>query len=70
MNGIIYSKKRLNNKRRRKHMLAKMTEKDLEDGKKINELFLNLSEEGQIMVIAYMSALQDKEVADSTKRAG
>lgn len=48
-------------------MLAKITEKDLEDGKKINELFLNLSEEGQIMVIAYMSALQDKEVADSTK---
>ena len=44
-----------------------MTEKDIQDGKKISELFAILSEDNKNMVIVYLSALRDKELADSSK---
>lgn len=38
------------------------TSKDIEDGKKLNTIFENLTEEGKIMATAYLSALRDKEI--------
>lgn len=43
------------------------SEKDIQDGRKISELFAVLSEENKTMAIVYLSALRDKEVADSNK---
>ena len=44
-----------------------MTKQDIQDGKKIAELFAILSEENKNMAIVYLSALRDKELADSSK---
>lgn len=44
------------------------TNKDIEDGKKLNDLFEVLSDETKAMAIAYLSALRDKEIADSSKK--
>ena len=44
-----------------------MTEKDIQDGKKIAELFAILSENNKNMAMVYLSALRDKELADSSK---
>lgn len=44
-----------------------LLQKDIEDGKKINEIFSNISEESKTMAIVYMSALLDKEMAISQK---
>lgn len=46
-----------------------LTEKDIEDGKKINEIFKSLSPEAKLQAQAYLSALRDKELADE-KKAG
>lgn len=43
------------------------TDKDIEDGKKISSLFSTLSEENKTIAIVYLSALRDKELADSNK---
>ncbi len=48
-------------------MLLELTEKDLEEGKKINEEFSKLSKEGKCMLLGYFSALQDKEATESRK---
>lgn len=40
---------------------------DLEDGKRIVDIFSTLSEENKNMAIVYLSALRDKEIADSFK---
>lgn len=42
-----------------------LTSKDIDDGKKISALFSTLSEENKTMAIVYLSALRDKEIADS-----
>lgn len=39
----------------------------IEDGKKISALFSTLSEENKTMAIVYLSALRDKEIADSAR---
>lgn len=39
-----------------------ITKKDIEEGKKLNTIFENLTEEGKIMATAYLSALRDKEI--------
>lgn len=39
----------------------------IEDGKKISTLFSTLSEENKTMAIVYLSALRDKEIADSAR---
>lgn len=44
-----------------------MSEKDIEDGKKIAALFEELSEIGKIMASVYLSALRDKEQADAKR---
>lgn len=44
------------------------TNRDIDEGKKISALFSTLSEENKTMAIAYLSALRDKEIADSGKR--
>lgn len=48
-------------------MAKTLTNKDIEDGKKLNEIFIVLSEENKSMAIAYLSALRDKEISDSYK---
>lgn len=42
--------------------------KDIEDGKRIADIFATLSEENKNMAIVYLSALRDKEIADSSKK--
>lgn len=43
-----------------------ITSKDIDDVKRIHELFQVLSEKDKIKAIVYLSALRDKEIADST----
>lgn len=45
-----------------------LTERDITDGKKISEIFALLSEENKNMAIVYLSALRDKEIADSSRQ--
>ena len=40
---------------------------DIEDGKRIVDIFATLSEENKNMAIVYLSALRDKEITDSYK---
>lgn len=44
-----------------------LLDRDIEDGKRISDIFSNLSEENKTMAIVYLSALRDKEIADSTR---
>ena len=41
---------------------------DIEDGKRIADIFATLSKENKNMAIVYLSALRDKQIADSSKR--
>lgn len=50
-----------------KKMSKSLTEKDIKEGEEISEIFVILSEESKNMAITYVSALRDKEVADSYK---
>lgn len=45
-----------------------LSSRDIEDGRKIAEMFMCLSEENKTMAAVYLSALRDKEVADNAKR--
>ena len=45
-----------------------LTNKDIDDGRKISALFSTLSEENKTMAIVYLSALRDKEIADSGRK--
>lgn len=49
-------------------MTKTYTDRDIADGKKISDLFSTLSEENKTMAIVYLSALRDKEIADSGKK--
>ena len=49
-------------------MTKALTEKDIQDGKRISEMFATLSEDAKNIAVAYLSALRDKEIADSSKR--
>lgn len=51
-------------------MSKKLTNKDIDDGRKISNLFSMISEESKTMAIVYLSALRDKELADSYKSSG
>lgn len=42
--------------------------KNFDDAKKIAEIFNEISDESKTMALAYLSALRDKEVADSERR--
>lgn len=41
-----------------------ISETDIKDGKKLNEIYESLSPVGKIMVSTYLSALRDKEEAE------
>lgn len=41
---------------------------DIEEAKKIMEIFANLSEENKTMAVVYASALRDKELMDTVKK--
>lgn len=47
-----------------------LTEKDIQEGKKISEIFSILSEENKTQAIMYLSALRNKETADCEKLIG
>lgn len=49
-------------------MSKTLTSRDIDEGKRISILFSTLSEETKSMAIGYLSALRDKEVADSGKK--
>lgn len=42
--------------------------RDLVDAEKLHSLFLGISEESKTMVLVYLSALRDKEIADMGKQ--
>lgn len=50
-------------------MLKEFTEKDIEEGEKFMQMYLQLNEVEKAMATSYLSALRDKEVSDSTKKA-
>lgn len=41
---------------------------DIRDANKIEDLFADISEESKTMVIVYLSALRDKEIADKGRQ--
>lgn len=45
-----------------------LTEKDVQDAEIISRVFSELSEENKTMALVYISALRDKELADSAKK--
>lgn len=45
-----------------------VTSRDIEGAEKLSNLFADISEESKTMVLAYLSALRDKEIADSSKK--
>ena len=45
-----------------------MTKTDVEDAKKISEIFKSITDESKNMAIGYLSALKDKETADRCRR--
>lgn len=49
-------------------MTKNLTNKDIEDGKKISVIFSGLSEENKTMAMVYLSALRDKEIADGARQ--
>lgn len=50
-------------------MVKNLTQQDINEGKRIAAIFSCLSEENKNIAVAYLSALRDKEVADSNKYA-
>lgn len=48
-------------------MVKHLTDKDIEDGKRISMIFRDLSEIDKIRAETYLSALRDKELTDSGK---
>lgn len=44
-----------------------LTDKDIEDGKRLNDIFKTLSPEGKLQAQTYLSALRDKEMLEEQK---
>lgn len=42
--------------------------KNLDDAKRIADIFKEISEESKTMALVYLSALRDKEMADSARQ--
>lgn len=53
-----------------KNMTKHLTEKDLKDGKELMQILENLREEDRKQVIIYASALKDRQLIESSKKAG
>ena len=45
-----------------------ITKEDVQDAKKIANIFKSITDESKIMAIGYLSALKDKETADRCRR--
>lgn len=46
--------------------MSSLTDKEINDGKKIAELFESLTEENKNMCLIYISALRDKQMVTQT----
>ena len=42
--------------------------RDIEGAEKLSNLFADISEESKTMVLVYLSALRDKEIADKSRQ--
>lgn len=51
-------------------MTKHLTEKDLKEGKELMQILENLGEEDRKQVIIYASALKDRQLIESSKKAG
>ena len=51
-------------------MMKHLTEKDLKDGEELMQILENLGEEDRKQVIIYASALKDRQLIESSKKAG
>ena len=51
-------------------MLGHLTEKDLNEGKELMQILENLREEDRKQVIIYASAIKDRQLIESSKKAG
>lgn len=45
--------------------ILSVSARDIEGAEKLSSLFADISEESKTMVLVYLSALRDKEIADS-----
>lgn len=60
--------RRKSKKSREEVLFMTDSKKDLENVKRIFDIFTDISKEGQIMAITYLSALRDKEILDRDKQ--
>lgn len=51
-------------------MAKHLTERDLKDGEELMQILENLGEEDRKQVIIYASALKDRQILESNKKAG
>lgn len=51
-------------------MTKHLTEKGLKDGKELMQILESLGEEDRKQVIIYASALKDRQILESNKKAG
>ncbi len=51
-------------------MTKHLTERDLKDGEELMQILENLGEEDRKQVIIYASALKDRQLIESNKKAG
>lgn len=58
------------NKKGGEIMLKHLTEKDLKEGKELIQILENLPESDMKQVIIYASALKDRQLIESSKKAG
>lgn len=48
--------------------ILSVSARDIEGAEKLSSLFADISEESKTMVLVYLSALRDKEIADRSKQ--
>lgn len=48
--------------------ILSVTARDIEGAEKLSNLFSDISEESKTMVLVYLSALRDKEIAEKSRR--
>lgn len=51
-------------------MMKHLTERDLKDGEELMQILESLGEEDRKQVIIYASALKDRQILESNKKAG
>ena len=48
--------------------ILSVSTRDIEGAEKLSSLFADISEESKTMVLVYLSALRDKEIADKSRQ--